>query len=162
MGKSLPEGYPSHPPPHCGWIWRLLHLEKTPKWLVGHQIHPPDWDAEKREGGEKLHFFNNIITKQYFDTLLSHKDVYSFSLLIGLTNCAHLLSACLASENGVLYSEGRVYKRAPELIASPVDCTPFYRQHLCEEQGTQERSRPQQHTWKRKPLLFFLLNYCCT
>jgi hypothetical protein len=43
----------------------------------------------------------------------------SFLLLIALTNCAHLLSACLASENCILYSEGRVYKRAPELVASP-------------------------------------------
>ena len=42
-----------------------------------------------------------------------------FLLLIALTNCAHLLSACLASKNGVLYSEGRAYKRAPELGASP-------------------------------------------
>ncbi len=42
-----------------------------------------------------------------------------FLLLIALTNCAHLLSACLASKNGVLYSEGRVYKRTPELVASP-------------------------------------------
>ena len=42
-----------------------------------------------------------------------------FLLLIALTNCAHLLSACLASKNGVLYSEGRVYKTAPELVASP-------------------------------------------
>ncbi len=42
-----------------------------------------------------------------------------FLLLIALTNCAHLLSACLASKNGVLYSEGRVYKTASELVASP-------------------------------------------
>jgi hypothetical protein len=42
-----------------------------------------------------------------------------FLLLIALKNCAHLLSACLASEKGVLYGEGRVYKRAPELVASP-------------------------------------------
>jgi hypothetical protein len=42
-----------------------------------------------------------------------------FLLLIALTNCAYLLSACLASENRVLYSEGRVYKRTPELVASP-------------------------------------------
>jgi hypothetical protein len=42
-----------------------------------------------------------------------------FLLLIALTNYAHLLSACLASENGVLYSEGRAYKRAPELVPSP-------------------------------------------
>ncbi len=42
-----------------------------------------------------------------------------FLLIIALTNCAHLLSACLASKNDVLYSEGRVYKRAPELVTSP-------------------------------------------
>jgi hypothetical protein len=42
-----------------------------------------------------------------------------FLLLIALTNCAYLLSASLASENRVLYSEGRVYKRTPELLASP-------------------------------------------
>ena len=42
-----------------------------------------------------------------------------FLLLIALTNCAHLLSTCLESKNGVLYSEGRAYKRAPEQVASP-------------------------------------------
>jgi hypothetical protein len=42
-----------------------------------------------------------------------------FLFLIALANCAHLLSTCLASENGVLYSEGRAYKTVPELVASP-------------------------------------------
>ena len=42
-----------------------------------------------------------------------------FLLLIVLTNCAHLLSRFLASKKGVLYSEGRACKRAPELAASP-------------------------------------------
>jgi hypothetical protein len=42
-----------------------------------------------------------------------------FLLLIALANCAHLLSASLVSENCSLYSEGRVYKRTPELAASP-------------------------------------------
>jgi hypothetical protein len=46
-----------------------------------------------------------------------------FLLLIVLTNCAHLLSASLASENRILYSEGRVYKRTPELAASPQSTT---------------------------------------
>ena len=50
---------------------------------------------------------------------LHTKMCISFLLLIALTNCAHLLSAWLASENRVLYSEGRVYKRTPELVASP-------------------------------------------
>ena len=57
-----------------------------------------------------------------------------FLLLIALANCAHLLATCLLSKNGVLYSEGRAYKRAPELVASPHRLTPFYRQQLCEEQ----------------------------
>jgi hypothetical protein len=42
-----------------------------------------------------------------------------FLLLIALANCVHLLSKCLASKNGVLHSEDRAYKRAPELVASP-------------------------------------------
>ena len=42
-----------------------------------------------------------------------------FLLLIALTNCAHLLSAWLASKNYIAYSEGRVYKRTPEQVASP-------------------------------------------
>jgi hypothetical protein len=42
-----------------------------------------------------------------------------FLLLIALTNCAHLLTTCLASKNGILYSKGRAYKRAPEIVASP-------------------------------------------
>ncbi len=60
------------------------------------QIHLPDWDAREREGGEN-----------------------PFLLLIALKNCAHLLSVCLASKNGVLCSEGRAYKRAPEQGAGP-------------------------------------------
>jgi hypothetical protein len=52
-----------------------------------------------------------------------------FLLLIALTNCAHLFSASPSQvkKNRVLYSEGRVYKRTPELAASP-------QSHLCEEQ----------------------------
>jgi hypothetical protein len=42
-----------------------------------------------------------------------------FLFLIVLTNCAYLLSVLLVSENCVLYSEVRVYKRTPELVASP-------------------------------------------
>jgi hypothetical protein len=42
-----------------------------------------------------------------------------FLLLIALTYCAHLLLPSLASKNRVLFSEGRVYKRTPEIAASP-------------------------------------------
>ena len=47
------------------------------------------------------------------------KIVNTRLLLIVLTKCAYLLLASLASKNRVLYSEGRVYKREPELAASP-------------------------------------------
>ncbi len=50
---------------------------------------------------------------------LHRKMCIPFLLLIALTNCAHLLSAWLASKNRIIYSEGRVYKRTPELVASP-------------------------------------------
>jgi hypothetical protein len=29
FGEKLPEGYPSHPPPHSVKIPRILHVEKT-------------------------------------------------------------------------------------------------------------------------------------
>ncbi len=51
--------------------------------------------------------------------LCSHEDVHSFSSPYCSGNCAHLLSTCLAGENGALNSEGRAYKRAPKLVASP-------------------------------------------
>jgi hypothetical protein len=55
---------------------------------------------------------------------LVHRKMCSpFLFLIALTNCAHLLSASLASENRVLCSEGRVYKRTPELAASSQSTT---------------------------------------
>jgi hypothetical protein len=50
---------------------------------------------------------------------LHTKMCIPFLLLIALTNCAYLLSAWLASKNPTLYSEDRVYKRTPELVASP-------------------------------------------
>jgi hypothetical protein len=75
--------------------------------------------GEKGRGGKILRFYNNLITKQYFNALLFAKMCIPFLLLIALTNCAHLLSACLTSINGVLYSEGRVCKTAPEQVASP-------------------------------------------
>jgi hypothetical protein len=50
---------------------------------------------------------------------LHTKMCIPFLLLVALTNGAYLLSACLASENRTLYSEGSVYKRMPELVASP-------------------------------------------
>ncbi len=85
-------------------------------------IHTRNWDAEKREGGRKI--MQNFITQQrkkkkYFDAILHTKIGIPFLLLIALTNCAHLLLAPLASKKRILYSKSRVYKRMPELAASP-------------------------------------------
>ena len=35
--------------------------------------------GEKGRGGKILRFYNNLITKQYFNALLLHEGVYSFS-----------------------------------------------------------------------------------
>ncbi len=51
------------------------------------------------------------------------KIVKTLLLLIVLTKWANLLLASLASKNRVLCCEGRVYKREPELAASPQSTT---------------------------------------
>ena len=47
-------------------------------------------------------------------------------LHIALKESAYLLLASLASKNRVLYSEGRAYKREPELAASPQSTALLY------------------------------------
>ncbi len=79
-----------------------------------------------------------------------------FILLTEEANCAHLLSMCCAGENGALYSEAEPIKGAKTSRQASVDCTPFYRQHLCRRQCIQEQSRPQQHTWNSKLFVIFL------
>ncbi len=83
-------------------------------------IRTRNWDAEKGGGGggnnAKL---NNSSTEQYFSAFFYTKIDIPFLLLIASTKCAYLLLASLASKNRVLYSEGRTYKREPELAASP-------------------------------------------
>ena len=51
--------------------------------------------------------------------LLSHVDVYSFSCPYCIGKLCSSPFYVPGSKNGVLYSEGRAYKRAPELVASP-------------------------------------------
>jgi hypothetical protein len=79
FGKSPPEGYPSHPTrtaPESGdfYTWRKRQIESRSAESTC-RIETP----EKGKGGKILRFLNNLITKQYFNVLLSHKDVYSFS-----------------------------------------------------------------------------------
>jgi hypothetical protein len=81
-----------------------------------------------------------------------------FFLLIALTNCAHLLSSCLASENGVLYSEGRAYKRAPELVASPQSTALHSTGNISAEDGVYKNKVSNNSTHGIvSPLLFFPL-----
>jgi hypothetical protein len=119
LGKSQPEAYPSHPPPHRVENPRSLHVERT-------QFQDADAESRRRIGtrrkgkrGENIAKHNNLSTEQYFGPIFYTKIDIPFLFLIALTNCAYLLLASLASKNCVLYSECRVYKRMPELAASP-------------------------------------------
>jgi hypothetical protein len=91
---------------------------------------------------------------QYFAAKFKLKIVYAFLLHTALTKCTYLLLVPF----GVLYSEGRAYKREPEPAASPQSTT----LHSTGNTSVKKRSQPQQHTWNSKALLFFRLKYCCT
>jgi hypothetical protein len=77
-----------------------------------------NWNAERGRGGNNAKL-NNSSTEQYFGAIFYTKIDIPFLLLIALTKCAYLLLASLAIKNRVLYSEGRAFKREPELAASP-------------------------------------------
>jgi hypothetical protein len=81
-----------------------------------------NWDAEKGGGGNNAKL-NNSSTEQYFSARFYTKIDITFLLHIALIKCSYLLLASLASKNRVLYSEGRAYKREPELAASPRSIT---------------------------------------
>ncbi len=123
MGKSPLEGYPTLPLPQRVENLRNLDMEKA---------RLQDADAKSRRGigkrrngerGENNAKLNNSSTVQHLDAGFQLKIVKTLLLLIVLTKCAYLLLVLLASKNHVLYSEGRVYKREPELAASPQSTT---------------------------------------
>ena len=149
------------PHPTASRIRRVYTLERTWFQDADADLGHGEREGEGRENTAKL---NNSSTEQHFDAIFHMKIVIPFLLLIALTKCAYLLLASLASKNGVLYSEGRAYKREPELAASPQSTALLYIQQETPLWRTvnQEQSRPQQHTWNCQPLLFFPLNYYCT
>jgi hypothetical protein len=107
----------------------------------------------------KKNFYMYRVTQQRSNILrcFFHTRVcIPFLLLTAVANCAHLLSTCLAGENGTLYSEAEPIKGAETSRQPSVDCTPFYRQHLCRGQCVQEQSRPQQHAWNSNLFVVFL------
>jgi len=124
------------------------------------------WDTEKGggEGRKNTAKLNNSSTEQHFDAIFHMKIVIPFLLLIALTKCAYLLLASLASKNGVLYSEGRAYKREPELAASPqlTALGTFNRQHLCEERCIKNEVGHSNTRGTVSSLFFLTQNNCCT
>jgi hypothetical protein len=82
-----------------------------------------NWDAENGGGGENNAKLSHSSTGQHFHAGFKIKIANTFLLLIALTKSAYLLLASLASKNHILYSEGRAYKREPELAASPQSTT---------------------------------------
>jgi hypothetical protein len=124
FGEKPARGLPKSPPPPRtapglvdSHTWRKHHIESPRR-----QIRPPKWDAGVGEGGGGRKFRAFQITQQrsnisrcFFHTMVC----IPFLLLIAVAYCAHLLSTCLAGENGALYCEGRAYKRVPKLVASP-------------------------------------------
>jgi hypothetical protein len=123
LGKSPLEGYPSHPLPQRVENLRNLHMEKA--WLQSADAKSRHGIGTLRNGerGENNAKLNNTSTVQHFDAGFQMKIVKTLLILIVFTKCAYLLLSSLASKNCVLYSEGRVYKREPELAASPQSTT---------------------------------------
>ncbi len=113
------EGYPSHPPPHRVEDLRSLHVERTRFQDADAEFRHGIGTWRKGKGGENNAKLNNSSTEQHYGAIFYTKIDIPFLLLIALTKCAYLLLASLASKNRVLYSEGRAYKREPELAASP-------------------------------------------
>ena len=82
-----------------------------------------------------------------------------FLLLIALANWSHLLSTCLAGENGTLYSEGRAYKRALKLVASPQSTALHPTGNISAEDSVHKNKVSHNSTQGIvSPLLFFPLN----
>ncbi len=92
---------------------------------------------------------------------LDSKRRYSIPFF-SLFRCAYLLLVSLASKNRVLYSEGRVYKKEPELAASTQSTTLHSTGKTSVKKGASKTKSATATHVDSKPLLFFPLNYCCT
>jgi len=76
-------------------------------------------------------------------------------LLTAVSKFSYLLSTCCNERKNGLYSEQSLQIGANSGRQVSVGYTPFYMQHLCGGQCTQEQSRPKQHTWNRKLFVIF-------
>jgi hypothetical protein len=125
FGAKPARGLPKPPPTPPRWESTEFTRGKSADAGRGREIQTWNWDAERGGGGgggnnAKL---NTSSTDQHFDSGFYTKIATTFLLLIASTKCAYLLLASLESKNRVLYSEGRAYKREPELAASPQSTT---------------------------------------
>ncbi len=117
--RGLPK--PPLPPPTARRLeLATLTRGETPNWVAktGRQNETPEGGGG---GGNSATFqitqqWSNI-SRGFFHTEVC---VY-FPLLIAVSYCTHLLSACCAEENGVLYSESEPIKG--QLFASPQSTT---------------------------------------
>ncbi len=125
MGKSLPEGYPSHPPPlarrldlatlTCGENAKLSRQDANP----GRPNETPVWERGRGE------FCVFQITQQrsnilFQDASFTRRCVFLFfSLLQWQIVLISFLRARRGKTALYIYSEGRAYKRAQKLVASP-------------------------------------------
>ncbi len=114
MGKSPPEGYPSHPPPRRVEKLQNLHVERTLFQDVDAESGCGFETRRKGGGGGKNAKINNSSTEQHFDTGFQTKIAITFLLLIALTKCAFWRR---------WQAKTTSYKREPKLAASPQSTT---------------------------------------
>ncbi len=149
------------PPPHDAWIWRLSHVGENVK--LSRQAPNPAAQMRHRSGGKIPHFLNNSTTEQYFKMLLSQEDVYSFSSPYCIGKLCSSPFYVPGGGNGASYSEGRAYKRALKLVASPQSTALHHTGNISAEDSVYKNKAGHNSTRGIvSPLLFFLLKYCCT
>ncbi len=133
-------------------------MAPSPTWGNAKLVRQtPKWVARVGEGGGKGHSATFQITQlSNISRCLYHtKTCIPCPLLIAVSKFAFLLSTCCKERKCGLYSEAEPINRRQNWQPFSVDCTTFYRQHLCGGYCTQEQSRPQQHTWNSKLFVIF-------
>ncbi len=163
FGEKPARGLPKPPPPlHSAWIRRLSHVGKNVK--LSRQAPNTAAQMRRQSGGRIPRFLNNSTTKQYFKMLLSQEDVYSFSspYCIGKL-CSSSFYVPSGGKWHFIYSEGRAYKRALKLVASPQSTALHPTGNISAEDSVCKNKVGHNSTRGIvSPLLFFLLKYCCT
>ncbi len=152
FGEKPARGLPKPPPPPPRTAPRIDNPRTWRNAKLSRKIKSPQRDA----GGGVGNSATFQITQQWshISRCFFHTEMrVSFPLLIAMSYCAHLLSACYAEENGVLYSEAEPIKRrrnwlpALSRLHSILQATSLRR--------TVYTSWPQQYTWNSKLFVIF-------